>query len=120
MKRNGYAYAVSVVVELTKEELDICLDCSARHYDGRCKAAGQQGGFLYGFKNQLAFGEDQTKVEVVISTHDLDTLVKILEFTNPVVNGLYWVMRSLLRDALKHRTWLQEQEFAKGGHPAAL
>lgn len=81
MKQQEFHYKVEVVLEFTKDELDHLIRLSERHYDGKCKAASQQGGFLYGIRNRLNFQEEANRnsVQDTFNSYDLDTLVKIAE-----------------------------------------
>ena len=91
MKTNGFEYEVKANVVFTGEELDKLSQMSARHYDGRCKVAGQPGGFLYGFWNQFLVltgqfdteGVDMAKeCEIACTFQQLDILAKIAEQEN--------------------------------------
>ena len=55
---------------------------SAMHYDGRCKAAGQPGGFVFGWVNWTMGPEPETPVHA--TTHEMDTAMKILEMPPPL------------------------------------
>lgn len=81
-------------VVFTEEEIKTLLRCSESHYDGVCKAAGREGGFLYGMMNRFALREaakrDSANADQSEATHDLewreiDTLLKILEVPPPGV-----------------------------------
>lgn len=65
---------------LTREVLDPLLICSSLHYDHACRSAGQVGGFLYGWQNQLEWSEAPHQT-VRMSTHQLDICLKILELS---------------------------------------
>lgn len=77
MQHTGYMYDVKATIKFTRADLDTLLRESNSHYDGVCKAAGKPGGFLFGFDNTPP-GEDGT-INVLATTHQLDTLCKILE-----------------------------------------
>lgn len=51
-------------------------ELSAHHYDFTCRCAGQLGGFLYGWINQLTYEETN---ELIASRRELDILMKICE-----------------------------------------
>ncbi len=59
------------------------MECSRRHYDGKCKSASTEGGFLWGWLKEVEFHEEFKKDGVprtVKATWDqMDTLCKILE-----------------------------------------
>lgn len=90
MKFVKMVYSPKCLVSFTKEDVEVLLECSRRHYDGRCKAAGQVGGFLYGIKNHVEWGGPEiggpTEPSPVELTWDkIDILAKI---TEPVVMHL--------------------------------
>jgi hypothetical protein len=62
---------------------------SAYHYDHKCKAASREGGFLYGWKNEVncyRFRSRGSKYNYVsASTDEIDTCLKIME--NSLVIG---------------------------------
>lgn len=75
MKFLGFKYDVNVDLEFTEKEIDHLAHLSRRHYDGRCKAASQNGGFLYGMMNFQEGGKASRR----LNAHDLATLAKITE-----------------------------------------
>ncbi len=85
MERKKWVYEVRGVYELSYEELTNAIECAKAHYDAACKAAAQQGGFLTRWSQQFeanAVGaqiEKGAKAELELTTHELDTLCKILE-----------------------------------------
>ena len=66
---------------LTKDEIDVLLKLSARHYDSKCRSVGQPGtgGFLWGWKCHLEFDPKST---VDANFSDLDLCSKLLEEFN--------------------------------------
>lgn len=54
MKRASFDYKVLAMISITGTELGRLIALSRLHYDGKCRAAGMQGGFLYGMCNQWA------------------------------------------------------------------
>jgi hypothetical protein len=70
-------YVSEAQITFTKDDLDLLMKCSASHYDATCRAAGNIGGFLYGYTQQLNV---QADVEVFVSFRHLDLLAKITEF----------------------------------------
>ncbi len=95
MQQTTYWYLVEVNIEFSLAEIEHLIFLGNGHYDGKCKAAGKHGGFLYGMRNMfesmraagvvsarteadLPDSQDQV-VELQINTHDLSTLVKIAE-----------------------------------------
>ena len=87
------------VLKFTKEEVDLMMKCSARHYDGHCKAVGRVGGFLYGIYNRYSWSDDP-EPEITLTFREIDTLAKVVE---PVLPGstaevkLYWALITVLR-----------------------
>lgn len=82
----GFHFRVQVLFKITIEELEHMIRCSEMHYDYKCKAASQRGGFLYGWRNMLTHYNEDGKpegyepfVEVQSSFREMDTLCKILE-----------------------------------------
>lgn len=66
---------------LTREDLEPLFILSQYHYDGVCKSAGMQGGFLYGWRN-LVSAHIPVEADPPLcqgSRRDLDTLLKICE-----------------------------------------
>ena len=85
MKRDSFSYDVNAELLFTAKEVKNMMHCSVTHYDHKCWAAGQHGGFLYGLNNRfVVFPEDDESGEVrntpsKVSYRDVDTLCKILE-----------------------------------------
>jgi len=52
MKRISFDYIVKAVISITGAELGRLMTLSRLHYDGKCRAAREHGGFLYGLCNQ--------------------------------------------------------------------
>lgn len=94
----GFAYAVSAQVIFSRAEVASLLELSASHYDGKCKAAGKLGGFLYGINNAVSFQPDGSEeIPRLVSWDNVDTLCKILEQARtPEQADLYVAMRKLL------------------------
>jgi len=66
-------------VHFTRLEIHQLLDLSKKHYDGRCKAASQHGGILYGWNNRLG---NEAGVDIDVEWKQLDLLCKIAEMEN--------------------------------------
>jgi hypothetical protein len=66
---------------LNAELNNVFIRMSEHHYDYLCKMASQMGGFLFGFRNILAWGlaPDEISKDVDLSFRDLDLLFKICE-----------------------------------------
>lgn len=98
---------------LTEAEVDLLLELSSRHYDGKCKAASQCGGFLYGWKNlfllpELAGNKRPDSEEISADWHQLDTCLKIMEL------GVYYKepTRTII-ERLSHNFWSAMQQAKK-------
>jgi hypothetical protein len=79
-----FSYEVQAEVELTFDEADALCELARSHYDGTCKAAGKEGGFIYGWRNQTDVSwrtEDDEDEPVVVrmSARQIDLCCKILE-----------------------------------------
>ena len=80
----SFRYDVHIEATITREEVDKLLEYSSRHYDGVCKAAGQVGGFIYGWSNYFSLGEETPldEYEFTISRRELDLVAKICEISD--------------------------------------
>lgn len=73
------------LIELSVPQLEVLLQLSESHYEGKCKAASRQGGFLYGWRNTLVvfpeMGTTTPEVPPVVeaSGDELGTCLKLLE-----------------------------------------
>lgn len=76
MKLDYFFYRVQTEVIFTKADIDIAIRCSQRHYDAKCRAASEIGGFLYGMRNKV---HDEESATHGFSWDELDTLQKIME-----------------------------------------
>lgn len=82
MKALSIHYTPRAEVEFTREDLLLLMECSANHYDGRCKDCSSerlyngQMGLVYGMLKTLdnGFGGNH-----ILPFRDLDTMAKILE-----------------------------------------
>ena len=86
MKLTGFDYDVSVLVTMTGHEIARLMKLSKSHYDGKCKAAGNHGGFLYGFMNRWDMSPPvdlDEEIELMMTGHELGTLGKIGEAESP-------------------------------------
>lgn len=59
MRRTGFDYRVMATVSITGAELGRLMTLSRLHYDGKCRAARESGGLLYGLCNQWAMHNDK-------------------------------------------------------------
>lgn len=67
---------------LTREELEPLFLLASHHYDGACKAAARQGGFLYGWRSIVSSRLPSQEMGHPLcsgSRRDLDTVLKICE-----------------------------------------
>ena len=55
MNLKQHYFTVGFVIEMDGKDLNVLQALSQRHYDGKCKAASEQGGFLYGMFNRHNF-----------------------------------------------------------------
>jgi hypothetical protein len=85
MKVVTFVYLVSVVLELTEQEVTFLCDLARAHYDATCRAAEAPGpnAFLNGMRNCLEGG----KAEWEWSFRECDIARKILETSNSIVGG---------------------------------
>lgn len=81
-KANRFAYDVSILLDITVDDVKTLQECSAQHYDGVCRAAGAVGGFLYGWRNRFDFALDGLEpTEIYATAREIGTCSKILEPT---------------------------------------
>jgi hypothetical protein len=78
-----FTYDVKAGFTMTREELDVCLELSANHYDAVCRMASipGPGAFLHGYKTRFIPVQNEKIGSVTwsLSFDDLDILSKILE-----------------------------------------
>lgn len=99
MIRTGFHYRVEAEVTFTGFDLAVMFELSRAHYDGRCQATFQQGGFGYGWLMQFLcdrvkndsfslidlalknINEDLRglKFDVTVTSSEIDRLRKIIE-----------------------------------------
>ncbi len=82
-------------VFLAPIHIKLLLECSAHHYDGKCKAAGRVGGFIYNWRNREDFHVEFMASEpnfgpfsVFGDFGEFDTCLKILEINSSLYNTL--------------------------------
>lgn len=74
----------------TVEDVKLLRELAEAHYDGRCKAAGAPGGFLYGWNNRLTLVEGETyegTPTVPATSDNIDITLKIIEMAGPYLGG---------------------------------
>ena len=76
MQPERIQFEARAVCKFTKAEIALLMECSARHYDGECKRAGQPGGMIFGLNNALVAETFPTQR---LSAGDCDLLCKVLE-----------------------------------------
>lgn len=83
-----FDYEVKAVVRVDAALISYLMECSGRHYDGKCQDAGAQGGFLYGWNNVVKFDLEMGKpfTEITMSSRELDTMAKITEIHSNTPN----------------------------------
>lgn len=106
MTRDYFVFEVMTEVRFDKNDVDLLMEFSSRHYDAKCKSLSQPGGFIYGMKNAISPipGEANPPATATwkLSISDLDLLCKVVE---PIVNAdrekvpLFMQLRELLLDA---------------------
>jgi hypothetical protein len=80
MELDSLVFIAKAEVILTLDEVQALMDLAATHYDGACIAAGQHGGFIYGWYNLVTFSSaNQRKVPVRVTWDQFDLVAKILE-----------------------------------------
>lgn len=96
---------------LTLELVKILSDLSMAHYDSRCQSAAKVGGFIYGWINLLTFVSGSPVQEGTppcgpLTSHEMDTLAKILELTpyvgtysRPMLVDLQTAIHAAMREA---------------------
>ena len=104
MKQKEFEYLVKVNVEMSNAEITQLAAVATLHYDHKCKAAGQEGGFLYGFCNKVG---DEESAEVSLTSRQINLTCKILELFSsggdrfseqfPEAMKLWMPMRQLFR-----------------------
>ena len=101
LKPLGFDYRVLTRFTLTGAVYKRLMMLSEHHYDGKCKRASQQGGFLYGWGNSLLFANsepgsdpktpadypDDWVVEITCTSDELGTAGKIGEGESYLRNG---------------------------------
>jgi len=96
---------------LTMAHVELLTACSEAHYDHRCKQASQVGGFIYGWKNRLAFPTDLEELNLVSGDWgDLDLCLKILEASHymNVSKALITELRTAFYSAMRAATRLRD------------
>lgn len=69
-------------LEISQKEVDPLCILGDHHYDSVCRAATKQGGFIYGWRNQVAFNIESNQEEAPFCSatrRELDTLLKLCE-----------------------------------------
>jgi len=110
MHLNSLHAVIEADVQFTRLDIHQLMDLSKHHYDGKCKAAGQHGGFLYGLDKMLDCNAYVDVVDVVVTWPQLDLLCKIAEGENgyemvggmPVPGELGIKILSIMQKMLNH------------------
>lgn len=89
MTLQSVSFRPTVTVALSDEELEYLVECSKKHYDSRCRAASDNGGFL----NTVSRCQHNDFRRHDLTWADLDLLAKINEvgmyLSDPVKAELY-------------------------------
>jgi len=87
----------SALITLTLAEVEAIRTCASMHYDAKCKASAECGGFLWGWRTVFQWAEQENEPWATVTTtfRECDTVLKILEFSCPKVD--YAVRRRLSR-----------------------
>lgn len=75
MDKITISYRPHFHLRMTEEETGTLMTLAARHYSPECKAAGREGGFIYGWHNSARFGSGQATA----SFRELDIASKVCE-----------------------------------------
>ena len=78
MKIRYCQYIVNVAIDLSREELDMIIECSKYHYDAKVVSASKQGGFLYGWNNRMKMDI----LPIVATASQIGTCAKAIEAGN--------------------------------------
>lgn len=99
-----FVYEVSVLLTLSRAEIELLAACSNHHYDGRCRNANKPVG-VAGVNGEIVIWRHSLEgdaAERVISGLELDLFLKILEcFPRELVNEatiLYQRLSGLIQD----------------------
>jgi hypothetical protein len=98
-----FAYDVSILLDITVDDVRTLQICAALHYDGVCRAAGVCGGFLYGWMNRFElFANDNEPTEIYATAREIGISSKLLEMTlhNRPTHAELWVRLHLAAAAL--------------------
>jgi hypothetical protein len=81
MTTYGFQYRVEVKVLFTPEDIAHLLRLAFQHYDGKCRATAEKGGFLYGLNNMRSLNThpEIDPVAYVLDWDKVDILCKITE-----------------------------------------
>jgi hypothetical protein len=103
-------------VTFTAAEIKVLMVASEQHYDGKCKAAGNIGGEIYGMSIEAEWLQDKPRqsetvtVTRVMTFRQLDLLAKVTEYFgttgvhgDPVLRDLHWNLNRLLSALNKSR-----------------
>lgn len=75
-------------IPFTTTDIEVLMELSANHYDGKCQAASKIGGFIYGWNNATRFGIPLDGERTLTATfHELDLSMKIMENSDLLTKG---------------------------------
>jgi hypothetical protein len=76
VKLKSLEFESKAILLMSMEDISLLMELSKYHYDSTCKSIGQDGGFLYGFKNHEEFAPGS---EHELTNRQIQLLMKILE-----------------------------------------
>lgn len=97
---------------LEKDLVSLLMRLSGRHYDGACRKASDQGGFLFGWKNSIDFDSP-----CLATTRELDLTLKIMELAPNLTNDEEIMLKkftSFVWDLIKASEKLNEYKVELG------
>jgi hypothetical protein len=89
MKLQKLIYLPEARVEFDAEEVDALFEAARAHYDPLCRRQSEEGGLLYGMRNQVEY---YPPAEMCLDIHKVDLLAKVAEqfelvFRKEIING---------------------------------
>lgn len=84
MKHVATTFRPVAEAHLGRDDIDVLMVCTKRHYDSVCRQAGQPGGVIWRYKNRL---QDHEEVEVDMHLDDVDLLSKVVEIPHTILHA---------------------------------
>ena len=113
MKFKEFSYEVRAEIELTLAEVDTLIELGQRHYDYRCQGETKPGGFIWGWRIQLAMASPEP-TPICVRFQEVDLTCKILEqcdMDNPAHLALVVGMHRLIKQIGDEHRLRNEQGF---------